>query len=65
MTPITISLPDDRIQRLQELARRLGVQPEDLVRLSIDELLGRPDEAFEQIAGYILDKNSELYRRLA
>jgi len=65
MTPITISLPEDRVQRLQELASRLGVQPEDLVRLSIDELLGRPDEAFERIADYILEKNSELYRRLA
>lgn len=65
MTPITINLPEDRVHRLQELATRLGVQPEDLVRLSIDELLGRPDEAFERIADYVLSKNSELYRRLA
>ncbi len=65
MTPITISLPEDRVRRLQELASRLGVQPEDLVRLSIDELLGRPDEAFERTADYVLKKNAELYRRLA
>jgi len=41
------------------------VQAEDLVRLRIDELLGRPDEAFERITDYLLKKNAELYRRLA
>ncbi len=51
-------------RRLKEIAERLQVSPEDLVRVSIDELLTRPDEAFEQAADLVLEKNAELYRRL-
>jgi len=35
------------------------------VRVSIEELLVRPDEEFEKAADYLLKKNAELYRRLA
>ncbi len=64
MSTITITLPDDRLARLQEIAKRFNTTPEELVRVSIDELLARPDEAFEQAAGRVLEKNAELYRRL-
>ena len=65
MTNLTIPLPDDRLAKLQELASRLRVSPEELVRLSIEDLLGRPAEAFEQAASHVLKKNEDLYRRLA
>lgn len=65
MSTITISVSDDRLSKLREVAARLNITPEDLVRVSIDELLARPDDAFEKVASYVLDKNSELYRRLA
>ena len=65
MTSITITLPEDRLAKLREVAARLNVTPEDLARVSIEELLTRPDKAFKQAAEYVLDKNSELYRRLA
>ncbi|MCX6998827.1 MAG: DNA-binding protein [Candidatus Sumerlaeota bacterium] len=65
MTTITIALPDDRLQKLQEIAVRLRVAPEELVRISIEELLTRPEEDFRRALDYVLDKNAELYRRLA
>ena len=65
MNTITIALPDDRLLKLKEMATRLGVAPEELVRVSIEELLTRPEEAFEQAVDYVLQKNAELYRRLA
>ena len=65
MTSISVTLPDDRLLKLQEIASRLGVTPEDLVRISIEELLARPDGAFQQAVDYVLNKNAELYRRLA
>ena len=65
MTSITIPLPEDRLAKLREIAARLNVTPEDLARVSIEELLTRPDEAFNQAAEYVLKKNSELYRSLA
>lgn len=65
MTSIAITLPEVRQAKLREVAARLNVTPEDLARVSIEELPTRPDEAFKQAAEYVLQKNSELYRRLA
>ncbi|MGZ8453661.1 MAG: DNA-binding protein [Candidatus Binatia bacterium] len=65
MSSITVTVSDDRLAKLKEIAGRFSISPEDLVRVSIDELLARPDETFEKAAEYVLNKNSELYRRLA
>ncbi len=65
MTTITISLPDDRLNKLKEIATRFSVAPEELVRVSIEELLTRPEEDFRRALEYVLSKNAELYRRLA
>lgn len=65
MTTIAVTLPDDKMQRLEELAHRFEMTPEQLVQASVEELLARPDEEFEQALTHVLDKNAELYRRLA
>jgi predicted transcriptional regulator len=65
MSTLTITLSDDRLAKLQEVADRFNVKAEDLARVSIEELLTRPEESFTQAADYILHKNAELYRRLA
>jgi hypothetical protein len=65
MSTITVALPEEHLVKLNEMARRLGVVPEDLVRVSIEELLARPEADFEQTVDYVLTKNAELYRRLA
>ena len=65
MSAITINLSEERMERLREVASRLGVSPEDLARMSVEELLARPDEKFEEAARHVLEKNAELYRRLA
>jgi hypothetical protein len=65
MPTLTISLPEDRLQQLKEQAARFRITPEELVRVSIEELLTRPDEEFQRALTYVLTKNAELYRRLA
>lgn len=65
MTTITITIPDDRMTRLKEIAVRFGITPEDLVRVSLEDLLARPEEDFQRAVDYVLNKNTELYRRLA
>jgi len=67
MSTLTITLSDDRLAKLREIAERFNIKPEDLARVSIEELLTltRPEESFQQAADYILHKNAELYRRLA
>lgn len=65
MNTITVSLPKERLQKLQEFAHQLQVSPEELVRASIEELLTRPEEEFQRALEIVLEKNAELYRRLA
>jgi predicted transcriptional regulator len=65
MSSITIDLSPERLRELEELAARLGVRPEELARLSVEELLTRPDEEFERAADRVIRKNEDLYRRLA
>ena len=65
MSTLTITLPDDRLAKLREIAERFNIKSEDLARVSIEELLTRPEESFQQATDYILNKNAELYRRLA
>ena len=65
MPTITFALPEGRLAKLNKLAEQLGVAPEDLVRVSIEELLARPEPGSEQAVQYVLNKNAGLYRRLA
>jgi predicted transcriptional regulator len=64
MTTLTITLPDDRLAKLQEIAARLQVTPDELATTSIEELLTRPDEVLQQALHYVFNKNADLYRRL-
>lgn len=65
MTSITIAIPDERLLKLKELAARFQVTPEELVRVSVEEILTRSEEDFQRAASYVLKKNAELYQRLA
>ena len=65
MTTITIELPSERLQELQEMALKFGVSMEELVRVSVEDMLTQPEEQFRKAAQYVLIKNAELYKRLA
>lgn len=65
MTMITIPLSDERLAQLRTWAEQTGLTPEEFLRRRVEQLLDRPDEQFRQAAAYVLQKNSELYRRLA
>lgn len=65
MTTLQVAISDDRLSKLKEIAARLKVTPEELVRVSIEDLVTQPEESFRQAAEYVLKKNAELYRRLA
>jgi len=65
MNAITVTLSDDRLAQLQEMAMRFQVSPEELVRVGVEELLAQPDDVFQRVVAAVLKKNAELYRRLA
>ena len=65
MTRITLNFPDEHMEKLQAIAARFNVPPEELLRISVEELIANPDEAFRHTADRVLEKNADLYRRLA
>ena len=65
MTTIAIPLSDDRVAQLRQWAEQAGLAPEEFLRRRVEQLLDRPDEQFHKAAAHVLEKNAELYRRLA
>jgi hypothetical protein len=65
MSTITIQLPDERMQQLQQLALDAKVPAEELLRAQVEAWLSAPKQDFLKAAQYVLTKNEELYRRLA
>ena len=64
MNTVTFQVEDEKAGQLAEAARQRGVAVEELLRQITDDFLARK-EAFEGAAKYVLQKNAELYRRLA
>ena len=62
---VTIDLSQAQGERLRREAERLGLTPEDLARAAVADLLATRDDDFEAAAKRVLQKNQELYRRLA
>ncbi len=62
---LSIELSPADTERLAEEAGRLGVTPERLAHAAVSDLLARDQEDFVAAARRILEKNRELYRRLA
>jgi hypothetical protein len=62
---LSIVLNEAEGTRLRDEAARLGVEPEDLARAALADLLRSEDEDFRKAAEHALRKNEELYRRLA
>lgn len=64
MSTVSFQVPEEKAARLAEAAKRLGVQVDELLQRITDDYLAR-NRAFDSAAKYVLEKNAELYRRLA
>ena len=62
---ISLRLPDDAERRLEEAAKRLNVPVAELATAAVRDLLTQPAADFDAAAQRVIDKNEELYRRLA
>ncbi|GEM_PF-3270325 len=65
MTALNIEISEQDLQQLRERAEQLGLSIHDLARASILDLIRTRDADFEAAAARVLEKNAELYRRLA
>jgi hypothetical protein len=62
---LDIELSPAQEQRLRQEAERLKITPEELARAALTDLLSERDQDFKIAAQRVLQKYSELYRRLA
>jgi hypothetical protein len=65
MRVLELQLPEQTASKLQDAAERLSVSPEQLSILSIEEKLAHLEDEFRRSVEDVLQKNADLYRRLA
>ena len=65
MTTLRFDISDEKAEALKEAAERMGLSVEELLRATVDDALQRLEADFEEAAEIVLQKNAELYRRLA
>jgi hypothetical protein len=62
---IAVELSPDEAELLANTAVRLGVRPEELARATLTDALGQDKDEFRKAAEHVLEKNRNLYQRLA
>ena len=65
MAIISVEIDESKAARLRQKAKRFGLNPDQLVTASIEDLISNPDPEFEEAMRRVLSKNRELYERLA
>jgi len=62
---IAIELNPAQTERLKTIAASLGVNAEELAQAAVADLVSASEDDFEAAASRVLQKNRELYQRLA
>ncbi len=65
METVTLNLSQDEQKALKNRSTELGLPPEELVRRGLRSVLSPLKLSFKDALEYTLQKNAELYRRLA
>ena len=62
---VAFELPPAQAEKLRQIAEELRVSPSELARAAVADLLAERDDQFRKAAERVLQKNADLYRRLA
>ncbi len=62
---VAIELTDQQERTLREAAQRLNISPDELAAAAVRDLVGQTGADFDAAASRVMEKNSELYKRLA
>lgn len=65
MKSLEVQIEEPTVDRLEAAAEKLGITPEELLRVSVEEKLASLDESFRSAVDQVISKNEELYKRLA
>lgn len=62
---LSFELTEAQQGQLNAIAQRLNVSADALAAAALRDLLDRREAAYETAAAHVVEKNAELYRRLA
>jgi hypothetical protein len=65
MPTITITLPEEKATKIREIAKNMNIDPEELIKVGIEDLISIPEDEIREAMSYVVEKNKELYIRLA
>jgi antitoxin FitA len=65
MATLTIEIPEEKLKLLERRAIKLKLTPQELILASVEEILAHAEQDLQTAIDHILEKNAELYRRLA
>lgn len=62
---VAIELTEQQERVLRQAAERLNISPDQLAAAAVRDLVGQQGADFEAAANRVMEKNGELYKRLA
>ncbi|MGK0291462.1 MAG: putative DNA-binding protein [bacterium] len=67
METVTVTLSTTMINQLKDVSQKVGVRTDELIKIAIEEKLNQLEgnSSFDKLSQYVLNKNKELYQRLA
>ena len=65
MKSVIVNLTDQLAIKVKEAASKIGISPEEFIKSGVEEKLLLLDSDFRNAIEHVLNKNAELYRRLA
>jgi len=65
MQAITLNFEENKVNHLRQISTGLGVTLERLLQATIEDILIEPKPEIEAALNYMMNKNDELYKRLA
>ena len=65
MESVIVNSTDQLAIKVKEAASKIGISPEEFIKSGVEEKLLLLDSDFRNAIEHVLNKNAELYRRLA
>jgi len=62
---VTLEISSEKMNIIESTAKELGVESTRLIELILNDQISTGKEDFDKASNYILQKNKELYKRLA
>ena len=62
---VTLDIPNEKFDMLENTAKELGLDPSVLMQSLLTDQISTTKEDFDLAANYVIQKNKDLYDRLA